>query len=286
MVQCDLSNRIVCRVYYNFSGSDQVLQPFFKADSYDTPPNKQRFWGDRLVLNSRLVFVAGVVNVINHARVLANQGRYDDEDWVKSSTDIVKIIEGCGGKFHLRGLDNISSCHEPIVFISNHMSTLETFVFPCLIEPFMNVTFVVKDSLIKHPFFGSIMRSRNPIVVSRDNPREDFKKVMEKGKELLKKGTSIIIFPQSTRALTFDPEKFNSLGIKLAKAAGVKVIPAAIKTDFWGNGKILKDLGPISRNKHIYMNFGEPFSVKGSGKEEHQAILDFIQGNLNAWGNT
>jgi 1-acyl-sn-glycerol-3-phosphate acyltransferase len=266
-------------------GVIKILQPYFHTDSYDTPPNKQRFLGDRLVLDTRLAFVAGVVNVINHARISANQGRYDDEAWVKSSTDIVKTIEGCGGKFHLRGLDNISSCHEPVVFISNHMSTLETFVFPCLIEPFLNVTFVVKDSLIKHPFFGSIMRSRDPIVVGRDNPREDFKIVMEKGKELLNKGTSVIIFPQSTRSLTFEPEKFNSLGIKLAKSAGVKVIPAAIKTDFWGNGKILKDLGPISRNKHIYMNFGEPFSIKGSGKEEHQAIIDFIQRNWNDWKN-
>ncbi|MDA8228090.1 MAG: lysophospholipid acyltransferase family protein [Desulfitobacterium hafniense] len=262
------------------------MQPLFNTSSYDTPTDKPRFFLDRLALNTRFVFVAGVVNVINNARILANKGCYDNKAWLKSSTDIVKIIEGCGGKFHLRGLDNISSCREPVVFISNHMSTLETFVFPCLITPFMNVTFVVKDSLVKHPFFGSIMRSRNPIVVTRDNPREDFKIVMEKGKELLKKGTSVIIFPQSTRALTFEPENFNSLGIKLAKAAGVKVIPVAIKTDFWGNGKILKDLGPISRNKHIYMNFGEPFSIKGSGKEEHQFIVDFIQANLNEWKNT
>lgn len=106
---------------------------------------------------------------------------------------------------------------------------------------------------------------------------------MEKGKALLQKGTSVIIFPQSTRALTFEPEKFNSLGVKLAKAAGVKVIPVAIKTDFRGNGKILKDLGPLSRDKLIYMNFGAPLSIKGSGKEEHQCIIDFIQANLSEW---
>lgn len=36
----------------------------------------------------------------------------------------------------------------PVVFVSNHMSTLETFVFPCIIAPVMKVTFVVKDSLV------------------------------------------------------------------------------------------------------------------------------------------
>lgn len=262
------------------------MQSIFNTDTYDTPIDKPRFWGDRLSLNTRLFFVSGVVNVINKARILANKGLYDDKAWVKSSTDIMKIIEGCGGKIHLRGLNHIASCQEPVVFISNHMSTLETFVFPCIIAPLMKVTFVVKNSLVDHPFFGPVMRSRNPIVVGRDNPREDFKIVIEKGKALLEQGISVIIFPQSTRALTFEPEKFNSLGVKLAKAAHVKVIPVAIKTDFWGNGKILKDLGPLSRNQPIYMNFGEPLSIKGSGKEEHQYIIDFIQRNLSDWEST
>lgn len=259
------------------------MQSIFNTDTYDTPIDKPRFWRDRLSLNTRMFFVSGVVNVINTARILANKGRYDDKAWVKSSTDIFKIIEGCGGKIHLRGLNHISSCQEPVVFISNHMSTLETFVFPCIIAPLMKVTFVVKNSLVDHPFFGPVMRSRNPIVVGRDNPREDFKIVMEKGKALLEQGISVIIFPQSTRALTFEPEKFNSLGVKLAKAAHVKVIPVAIKTNFWGNGKVLKDLGPLSRNQPIYMTFGEPLSIKGSGKEEHQFIIDFIQRKLSDW---
>jgi len=32
------------------------------------------------------------------------------------------------------------------VFIGNHMSILETFVLPCLIQPHRDVTFVVKES--------------------------------------------------------------------------------------------------------------------------------------------
>jgi 1-acyl-sn-glycerol-3-phosphate acyltransferase len=153
-----------------------------------------------------------------------------------------------------------------------------------LIQPYREVTFVVKDSLVKHPIFGPIMRSRHPIVVSRDNPKEDFRTVMGEGKELLSKGTSIIIFPQSTRTATFSSENFNTLGVKLAKANNVKAVPVAIKTDFWGNGRLLKDLGTINRKKGIYMEFGEPLTIKGSGKEEHKFIIDFIQSNLDKWG--
>ena len=72
---------------------------------------------------------------------------------------------------------------------------------------------------------------------------------------------------------------------KLAKAANVPIIPTALKTDFLGNGKLCKDLGPIHRDKEIYFEFGEPImSVEGSGKKEQQQVIDFIISRLKAWG--
>jgi 1-acyl-sn-glycerol-3-phosphate acyltransferase len=160
------------------------------------------------------------------------------------------------------------------------MSTLETMVLPGLIAPHREVTFVVKESLVKHPLFGHVMRSRDPIVVGRTDPRKDFEEVMTKGMQLLSRGTSIVIFPQSTRSVDFKPEEFNTLGVKLAKKAGVKVVPIALKTDFWGQGKLIKELGPLDHKKTIYFKFGEPFSLSGSGKTENQKIIDFIQSSL------
>jgi len=163
------------------------------------------------------------------------------------------------------------------------MSTLETMILPCIVSPLKKVTFVVKDTLVKHPLFKDVMLSRDPIVVGRTDPRKDFETVMGKGVELLKGGTSIIIFPQSTRSLVFDPEKFNSMGIKLAQKAGVKVVPIALKTDFWGNGKLIKEVGPLDNKKEIYFKFGEPFSADGPGKVENQKIINFIQDSLESW---
>ncbi len=259
------------------------MLPYFKDNTYDTPPNHSRLFMDRLTLNTRFYFVAGILSIVNHARILANRGVYDNAAWVQSSLDILKLIEGCGGKFHLRGVNNIASSEGPVVFISNHMSTLETFVFPCIIEPYKHVTYVVKESLVTQSFFGPVMRSRDPIVVTRDNPKQDFKIVMDKGKKLLNQGTSVVVFPQSTRTTQFEPEHFNTLGIKLARAAKVKIVPVAIKTDFWGNGSLIKDFGPINRDKDIHMVFGEPMIIQGSGNEEHQKVIEFIQTHLKEW---
>lgn len=258
---------------------------FFETDSYHTKENTPRLLLDRLALNTRLYFMSKYFSIVLKSRSKALKDRYDTKAWALSSYDVFKLIEGCGGRFHITGLENLDKCQGPVVFISNHMSTLETMVFPCIIAPLMEVTFVVKDSLIKHPFFGPVLRARNPIVVSRSNSREDFKTVMNMGQELLANGTSIIVFPQNTRTVDFIPKEFNTLGVKLASNAKVQVIPIAIKTDFWENDKYLKDLGPIRRNKPIHIAFGEPLSIAGSGKEENKMIIEFISTHLVKWND-
>ncbi len=256
---------------------------FFTSDTYDTPNNSHRLLPDKLMLNTRIYFVFKFFKIVLKTRKLALKGIYDDEKWELSSYEVFKLIESCGGKIHITGLDYIRNCEGPVVFVSNHMSTMETMIFPCIINPIKRITFVVKESLVSVPIFGSIMRSRKPIVVGRSNSREDLKTVINNGKEILVNGKSIVLFPQSTRRVEFIPKEFNSLGVKLASRANVKIIPIAIKTDFWGNGKYIKEFGPINRKKHIYITFGEPILVKGTGKDEHKKVIEFISSNLEKW---
>jgi len=257
---------------------------YFGSGSYDTPSTgKLNLW-QKFRLNNTLYFILKYAGAVLRTRKEAKRGVYGDKEWADSSFYIFRFIEKAGGMFHITGMENIIKESGPVLFIGNHMSTLETMILPGIISPLRKVTFVVKESLVQHPLFGDVMRSRNPIVVGRTDPRKDFEAVMDGGMERLSKGISIIIFPQSTRSLEFKPGEFNSLGVKLAKKAGVKVVPVALKTDFWGNGKLIREIGPIDRHKPIYIRFGEPFPVTGNGKEENQKIIDFIQSSLNEWG--
>jgi 1-acyl-sn-glycerol-3-phosphate acyltransferase len=77
---------------------------------------------------------------------------------------------------------------------------------------------------------------------------------------------------------------FNSIGVKLAKAASVPVVPLAMKTDIFENGAWIKDFGPFFRERTIHMRFGESMSVSGNGREEHHRIVEFIAQNLREWG--
>jgi 1-acyl-sn-glycerol-3-phosphate acyltransferase len=260
-----------------------MMQSNFDSFTYHTPENENLTIWQKILLNNSLYFYIRYASTVLRTRKEAKRKIYDSKAWSDSSFEIFRFIEKVGGKFHITGMENIVKSEGPVLFISNHMSTLETMIFPGIIAPHRELTFVVKDSLVKHPLFGDVMRSRNPIVVGRTDPRKDFETVMNEGAERISKGISIVIFPQSTRNLKFIPGEFNSIGVKLAKKAGVDIVPVAIKTDFWGNGKKIRELGPIDRHKPIHIRFGEPFRVTGNGKAENQKIIEFIQDALKEW---
>lgn len=260
-----------------------MKQHFFKEDTYKTPKETSRIFWDKLTLNSNIHFMVRFMTYIMQSRSIALKGKFSTEMWAENSYKIFKLVEECGGRYNMSGLSNISKNEAPTVFVGNHMSTLETMILPGIIANVKEVVFVVKDSLVKHPWFGPVIRARAPIVVGRKDSRADLKLVMQQGLAAIKEGKSVVIFPQSTRMQQFIPEQFNSLGVKLAAKAGVSVTPLALKTDFWGPGKLFKDLGPIYREREIFLSFGEAMDVDGNGKTTHQATVNFIQTCLANW---
>jgi 1-acyl-sn-glycerol-3-phosphate acyltransferase len=258
------------------------LIPFITGSYKTAPPQVSAL----ARLMPPVVFYAGLTRIVCKYSSRAKQNRYGDADWASSSYEVMKELEKVGIIFEITGMASVAGIEGPCVFIGNHMSALETFVLPCIIEPVKDTTFVVKQSLIDYPVFRYIMRSRNPITVGRTNPREDLRAVLEGGAKVLASGRSIVIFPQTTRAAAFDPKEFNTIGIKLAKRANVPVVPIALKTDAWGNGNMLKDFGKIDPSKKVYFSFGEPMTIKNRGVEEHDAIIAFIEAHLSRWVHT
>ncbi|MDP0501952.1 MAG: lysophospholipid acyltransferase family protein [Verrucomicrobiota bacterium JB022] len=253
----------------------------FPTGDYHSPADlKPRWWARPF---PTLAFYAGVFRIVQWSKDLACHGEYGDERWIEASWYVCRQFEKCGAPLHIEGVEHFRDLPGPLVFIGNHMSTAETFMLGSLIGPHKPVTFVVKKSLVTYPLFGPVMRSRDPIVVGRENARDDLKIVLEGGEERLKRGRSLIVFPQRTRTVDFNPAEFNSIGVKLAKRAGATVIPVAVKTDAWGNGTKLKDFGPFDASKPVHVAFGEPLQVTGTGKEANETVIAFIQQKLAEW---
>ncbi|HPG41966.1 MAG TPA: lysophospholipid acyltransferase family protein [bacterium] len=228
-------------------------------------------------------FYKNMIKTVIHSSRLGRTNRLTFTAWGKQSIDMLQHLENVGGQFEISGIENIREINTPCVYVSNHMSVLETFVLPCLLIPYQKIAFVVKESLVKYPVFKHVIGNLEPVVVGRENPRQDLVTVLEQGAERLSRGISMVIFPQRTRMMHFNPEEFNTIGIKLAKRAGVPVVPVAVKTDAWGQGKLVKDFGKVDPAKAVYITFGEPMAITGNGQEQHQKCIEFIKAHTEEW---
>lgn len=252
----------------------------YKNNHYQTPEDASSFFAR---LFPSFSFYTSFLAQIYFSARKAQQGSYDTEAWRLSSFKIMQALERTGLKISISGIEHLQNIKTPCVIVGNHVSMMDTVLLPAIISQEIPLTFIIKKSLMDYPVFKHVMRSRDPIALGRTNAREDLKTVMLEGKDRLDKGISITVFPQTTRATGFDPKQFNTIGIKLAKKAGVPVVPVAIKTDAWTNGRIIKDLGQIRPEISTHFAFGAPLSIEGKGREEHQQVIEFIAGKIKEW---
>lgn len=229
-----------------------------------------------------LRFYPRFLSVVCQSAYSATRGAYTDEVWQEHSIKVLRALEGVGVEIKVTGLEHVKGVDGPVVFVGNHLSVMETVVLPSWILSHKPFTYVIKQSLLEVPIFKHVMSSLDPIAVTRTNPRLDLKIVLEQGVQRVGQGLSIMVFPQTTRT-PFNPEQFSTIGVKLARKAGVPIIPLALRTDAWENGKIAKDFGKIVPSRKVYFAFGEALVVTGKGSEEQQKIIDFIETNLAAW---
>lgn len=252
----------------------------YQNNKYISPKYNQSFMARHF---PSVTFYLSLCFIVLKAGRAAQKGIYDAGDWVKSSEEVLQALEKVGVRVEISGIENLRDVEGPLIVIGNHMSMMETFLLPGIVQPIKPATFVVKESLLDYPVFKYVMRSRNPIALTRSNPRQDLKTIMTEGVDRIQKSISIIVFPQTTRAHNFDPSEMSSIGVKLAKKAGATIVPLALKTDCWENGQRFKDFGRINVRRSAYFSFGESMVVSGKGAEEQERINTFIESKLNEW---
>ena len=230
-------------------------------------------------------FYAGLISEVVRSAYLAKAGRYGNPEWGTSSQEMMALLERVGVDIEITGFAHLRNPDTgPCVIIGNHMSFLETLLLPGVILP-KPLTFVIKQSLLEYPIFKHVMRVCNPVAVTRSNPRQDLKTVLEEGVKRLEDGISVVVFPQATRSHAFDPDKMGSIGVKLAKKANVPILPMALKTDALQNGTLIKDFGAIRPEIPLRIAFDEPIRVSAKGNEEMTIINSFIEEKLASWGH-
>ncbi|MFO7937341.1 MAG: lysophospholipid acyltransferase family protein [Kiritimatiellia bacterium] len=211
-------------------------------------------------------------------------GRFDYEQWAAITFRSIAFAEKIKGRLIFEGFRERAEHDGPVVYVSNHMSTLETMILPVTLLSFNQLSIVVKDSLADSPFFGKAFERLGCIGVTRKNARADLQTVLKVGAERIESGNSVLLFPEGTRQTEFSPKKFNSLGSKLAHRAGVPVVPIAVKTDFLRTGRLIRDFGHVDPSRSVRIACGPLFQPEAGAKEMHARCVEFIDAKQKEWG--
>lgn len=174
----------------------------------------------------------------------------------KWSRTIMKLT---GSKIEVEGQDLIPN--GPVVFISNHEGN---FDIPTLLgfvdKPF---GFISKIEVKKVPIISSWMEVINCVFLDRKDRRQAIRSIRE-GTEILRKGHSLVIFPEGTRSKGGTMDEFKSGSFRLATDAEVPIIPICIigtSNVFEKNGRLIKPalikvkiLPPVKAARYKEMN--------------------------------
>ncbi|HQL51327.1 MAG TPA: lysophospholipid acyltransferase family protein [Kiritimatiellia bacterium] len=229
-------------------------------------------------------YASTIVGIVSRCAFSHLARAFDYDAWARICMASVAFAEKLGGVVTFDGFEQRAAHDGPVVYVSNHMSTLETMVFPTTLLSFGPLAIVLKKSLTEIPLVGPAALHVGCIPVTRKNAREDLKTVLEVGSQRLAAGHSVLLFPQGTRQAVFDGKKFNTLGSKLAERAGVPVVPLAVKTDFLKTGKWIKDFGEVDPNKPIRFACGPVLPAALGARATHDQSVAFIASKLAEWG--
>ncbi len=136
-----------------------------------------------------------------------------------------RMIRITGSKVNISGLENIPK-DRGVVFIANHQSYMDIPVMIGYIDKPMG--FIAKVELLKVPILSMWIKYLGGVFIVRNNPKESLKAI-NKGAELIKKGKSMVIFPEGTRSEDGKLGAFKPGSLKLAVKSGAPIVPVAIK---------------------------------------------------------
>jgi 1-acyl-sn-glycerol-3-phosphate acyltransferase len=179
-------------------------------------------------------------------------------------------------------LDVVGQEHVPAtgggVVVINHTGYLD---FAIAGVPFWHaqrrlVRFMAKQEVFQHRVGGPLMRAMQHIPVDRAAGMASFRAAIE----VLRAGELVGVFPEATISRSFCLKEFKSGAVRMARSAGVPLIPVTL----WGSQRIwTKGRKPTiraARHIPVGITIGAPLPA-GRGAQADIALVEAMNGLLD-----
>jgi 1-acyl-sn-glycerol-3-phosphate acyltransferase len=130
-----------------------------------------------------------------------------------------------GISLRVSGLENIQAGHQ-YIFMVNHRSNID---IPVLVQSLVRfqLRWIAKKELLRVPLFGWAMWATKHIVIDRSDPLAAVKN-LERAKDRIAAGISIVVFPEGTRSRDGRLLPFKRGGFLLAAQTRTDIVPVTI----------------------------------------------------------
>ena len=163
----------------------------------------------------------------------------------------------------IEGAENLSAA-KPVIFAANHASYIDAIIAASVLPA--DARFVAKKEVFTVPLFRDLLQKLEHLPVDR----LDFQKGLEQTQHfvtVLKKGHSILIFPEGTFTYAAGLRPFKLGAFKIAAETETPICPIAIQ----GSRHILRGENYLLRPGKLKVIIGEPIYPEG---DEWQDIIN------------
>jgi 1-acyl-sn-glycerol-3-phosphate acyltransferase len=143
---------------------------------------------------------------------------------------------------------------EPVIYACNHQSSADIVILLATLPT--GFRFIIKEELFKIPMFGIYLKLAGYPSVARESVRSI--KAMGKAKNILRSGSSILVFPEGTRSKSGKLLPFKKGALFLAFVSKAKVVPVAIS----GSNKIMPPKKHTLNPCPVKIKIGKAISLK------------------------
>ena len=203
---------------------------------------------------------------------LQEEGNYAERDRIVAPMlrDWARFVVGLTGKktaVTVTGQEMLPQ--GPVLFVANHQSYLDIPVLLGYVDKPM--AFIGKSGLLKIPFISDWMKLIECVFLDQKNPRQAMKD-MSLAAEKIRRGYSMLIFPEGHRSKGEGHRKFHQGSFRLAFKTGVPIVPITIN----GTYKLLEGPGRMTATD-VFVTVHPPVPTEGLSREEQRGIVSQVE---------
>jgi 1-acyl-sn-glycerol-3-phosphate acyltransferase len=161
----------------------------------------------------------------------------------------------------------------PYVFMPNHSSFLDVLLVFAFIP--QNFRSIVKEEFFAIPLMGLTVKSSGQIPLDRKSPRKGLQSI-KRAAELLRRGVSIVVFPEGTRSPDGKIHEFKTTLFVLPIRTRTPVVPVLIEGTF----EALRSGSVLLKHYPVKVTFLDPVSPECFSDKDRALYAEKVRRRL------